>query len=142
MRCSTLASKGLRAVLLGDPSGPALLEILDLVVVKVAAVPPFVGGPGTLQPARVMLSGGDALAVASGVETKGVVIPERLYVGPRLLGPRSEGVGVFWEQSEDFPLFLVAENIPCPGIEEDSLVVRVSQQRKPGRRSIVLVSSP
>lgn len=111
---TSLASESFRVVLGADPCRPTLLKLFNPIAVKISTVPLLVGSPGALQPVRVVLSGCDALAVTGRVKTEGVIIPERLYIGPRLLSSRGEGMGVFREQAKDYFLFVLAEDIPCP----------------------------
>lgn len=111
---TSLAPESFRVVLGADPGRPTLLKLFNPIAVKISTAPLLVGSPRALQPVRVVLSGCDALAVTGRVKTEGVIIPERLYIGPRLLSSRGEGMGVFREQAEDYFLFVLAEDIPCP----------------------------
>lgn len=129
---TSLASESFRMVLGADSGRPALLKLLNPIAVKISTVPLLVGSPGALQPVRVVLSGCDALAVTGRVKTEGVIIPERLYVGPRLLSSRGEGMGVFREQAKDYFLLVLVQDVPCPRIEKNGLDFSGQLAAQPG----------
>lgn len=126
-----LAPQVLGPVLIGDVGAPVDLDLANVELVKVADGAALVGGPGVLEPVRVVHAPGDVGDVLLGVVAEGVVVDQRADVGAGVGRLCLQDVRVRGHEGEDLALVLGAENVPGNGLEEEGLEVLVSKRVAP-----------